>query len=66
LNDYSIRDTVFQSYLARGAVVLYHPELQIMAQAILFEEIFDIRALNENGKKFERGWFHDHRLTKFD
>ena len=26
-----------------------------MAQAILFEEIFDIRALNENGGKFERG-----------
>lgn len=27
-----------------------------MNQCILFEDIFDIKALNENGKKFERGW----------
>jgi hypothetical protein len=26
-----------------------------MNQAILFEDIFEIKALNENGKKFERG-----------
>lgn len=26
-----------------------------MVQAVLFEDIFDVRVLNENGKKFERG-----------
>lgn len=26
-----------------------------MNQCILFEDIFEIKALNENGKKFERG-----------
>jgi hypothetical protein len=26
-----------------------------MNQCILFEDIFDVKALNENGKKFERG-----------
>jgi hypothetical protein len=26
-----------------------------MNQSILFEDIFEIKALNENGKKFERG-----------
>ena len=33
------------------------PELDgvIMVQAVLFEDIFDVRVLNENGKKFEKG-----------
>lgn len=26
-----------------------------MVQSVLFEDIFDVRVLNENGKKFERG-----------
>jgi hypothetical protein len=26
-----------------------------MVQAVLFEDIFDVRVLNENGKKFEKG-----------
>ena len=33
----------------------FSPSSQKMVQAVLFEDIFDVRVLNENGKKFERG-----------
>ena len=33
-----------------------------MSQNILFEDIFEIKNLNENGKKFERGTLSDSGL----
>jgi hypothetical protein len=35
-----------------------------MVHGVLFEDIFDVRALNEHGKKFERGSYYVHSLKE--
>jgi len=36
-----------------------------MSQAILFEDIFDVKKINPDGKKFEKGFFKKLKKTHF-